>query len=89
MRMRRKKNIDSRIEKCGDRLLVYTSEDLNFSNNGDGEEHLDLKSIFGNDNRIEMEIGCGKGRFINELARRNPNVNYIAVEKSDNVIVQA
>ncbi len=89
MRMRRKKNIDSRIEKCGDRLLVYTSEDLNFSNKGDGEEYLDLKSIFGNDNRIEMEIGCGKGRFINELARRNPDVNYIAVEKSDNVIVQA
>ena len=49
----------------------------------------ELKSIFGNDNRIEMEIGCGKGRFINELARRNPDVNYIAVEKSDNVIVQA
>lgn len=89
MRMRRKKNVDSRIEKCGDRLLVYTSEDLDFSNKGDGEEYLDLKSIFGNDNRIEMEIGCGKGRFINELARRNPDVNYIAVEKSDNVIVQA
>lgn len=36
-----------------------------------------------------MEIGCGKGRFIVELAERNPNINCIAVEKSDNVIVQA
>ncbi len=89
MRMRRKKNIDSRIEKCGDRLIIYSSDDLNFSNTGDGNELLDLKSYFGNDNPIEMEIGCGKGRFISELARRNPHVNYIAVEKSDNVIVQA
>ncbi len=89
MRMRRKKNVDSRISACGDMLMVYESDDLSYSNKGDGSELLDLKAIFGNKNRIEMEIGCGKGRFITELASRNPDVNYIAVEKSDNIIVQA
>ena len=38
---------------------------------------------------MELEIGCGKGLFITELAKRNPNVNYIAIEMLSNVIVEA
>ncbi|MBO5274345.1 MAG: tRNA (guanosine(46)-N7)-methyltransferase TrmB [Clostridia bacterium] len=37
----------------------------------------------------ELEIGCGKGSFIVELARRNPDRNYIAVEKISDVILLA
>jgi len=36
-----------------------------------------------------MEIGCGKGQFVCELAKRDPQFNYLAVEKSSNVIVDA
>lgn len=46
-------------------------------------------TIFKNNNRIEIEIGMGKGDFIIEKALRNPHINYIGIEKFDNVIVRA
>ena len=36
-----------------------------------------------------LEIGCGKGQFAREIAKRNPDKNFLAVEKSSNVIVDA
>jgi tRNA (guanine-N7-)-methyltransferase len=44
---------------------------------------------FNNPNPIHIEIGCGKGKFITELAKNNPNINYIGIEKFDSVIVRA
>lgn len=38
---------------------------------------------------LHMEIGCGKGAFITETARRNPNIQYLAVEKVSSVLVLA
>lgn len=45
------------------------------------------KSIFNNSNDIEIEIGCGKGKFIISKAILNPNINYIAIEKYDTPLV--
>ena len=45
--------------------------------------------MFNNDNPIHIEIGCGKGKFISELAAVNPDVNYIAIEKFDSVLLRA
>ena len=42
-----------------------------------------------NNNPLHLEIGCGKGQFICELAKRNPNINYIAIEVCDDVAVLA
>lgn len=47
------------------------------------------KNIFGNDNPIYIEIGMGKGDFIYENARRNPNINYIGIEKFPSVLAAA
>jgi len=47
------------------------------------------KDRFGNDNPIHIEIGCGKGRFINTLAERHPDVNFIAVELKAEVVLRA
>ncbi|MFD2370772.1 tRNA (guanosine(46)-N7)-methyltransferase TrmB [Brevibacillus sp. GCM10020057] len=47
------------------------------------------KERFGNDNPIHVEIGCGKGRFINTLAERYPDVNFIAVELKAEVVLRA
>ena len=33
--------------------------------------------VFKNDHPIHIEVGMGKGQFIIEIARRNPEVNYI------------
>lgn len=45
--------------------------------------------LFGNDNPIYLEIGMGKGDFIIENALKYPNINFIGIEKFDNVIVRA
>ncbi|KKK38446.1 tRNA (guanine-N7)-methyltransferase [Mesobacillus campisalis] len=38
---------------------------------------------------LHIEIGTGKGRFITEMARANPNINYIGIELQESVIVSA
>lgn len=40
------------------------------------------KAIFGNENPVEIEIGCGKGRFLLEAARQHPEINYVGVERA-------
>ena len=39
--------------------------------------------------RVCLELGCGKGQFITELARRNPENFYIAVEREKGAVVMA
>ena len=41
------------------------------------------KEYFGNDNPIHLELGCGKGQFISELASENLDINYIAIDLVD------
>ena len=36
--------------------------------------------MFGNDNPIVLELGCGKGDYTIALALRNPDINYIGVD---------
>ena len=45
--------------------------------------------IFRNDRPVEVEIGCGKGMFLMEMARLHPEVNYIGIEKFSSVLVRA
>lgn len=48
-----------------------------------------MERIFGNTNPIHIEIGMGKGQFIMELARQNPDINYLGIEKYSSVLVRA
>lgn len=48
-----------------------------------------FKSIFKNNNKIELEIGMGKGDFIINKALTNPDINYIGVEKYPTVLLKA
>ena len=41
------------------------------------------KELFKNNNPIHLELGCGKGQFIANLAVENPNINYIAIDLVD------
>lgn len=47
------------------------------------------KEVFQNENPIQIEVGMGKGRFITELARRNPQINYIGIERYTSVLLRA
>ena len=78
MRRRNVKNIDTRIESA--KLNVITDTTIN-----KGKWH----ELFGNDNPIYLEIGMGKGDFIIEHAKTNPNINYIGLEKFPSVLIQA
>ena len=53
--------------------------------------HLLIKDIseFEKYKDIELEIGCGKGDFITAMALKNPDREYIAVEKVQTVIITA
>ena len=53
------------------------------------EELLNLQELFKNDNPVHLELGMGKGNFIIEMAKRNPNINYLGIEKFESVILQA
>ena len=39
------------------------------------------REAFGNDHPVYVEIGMGKGRFIMDLAARNPDINYLGMER--------
>ena len=86
MRMRRKKNIVKRIEDCSEYLTVMCESERD-SRVVSTEHLIDFCDFFKNNNPVVLEIGCGKGGFACELAEREPNINVLAVEKSDNVIV--
>ena len=47
------------------------------------------KASFGNDAPLHVEIGMGKGQFIHTLAKLNPNINYVGVEKYSTVLLRA
>lgn len=78
MRARRKKHIKTRIEACGE-IVVFNAEALSGH----------WANIFSNNNPIFVEIGCGKGDFITQMAKRNWDINYIAIEKNESVFVGA
>lgn len=78
MRMRKKKNCDARLEKSGS-LWIQNPEEHK------GKWH----EVFGNFAPIHVEIGCGKGKFICEMAEKYPNVNFVAIEVVKDVMVLA
>ena len=41
------------------------------------------KTLFNNGNPIHLELGCGKGGFISQIAPLNPDINYIAIDLVD------
>ena len=82
MRLRNVKGARERIQ-ASDFTLNEDSETLLYEHKGKWNE------IFSNDNPIHIEIGMGKGQFITELARRNPNINYIGIEKFSSVLIRA
>ena len=89
LRMWKKKNLGPRLEAVADYLLDTVTDDPNALTAIQKKEYLDYGAIFGNDHPVYLEIGCGKGQFIAELAARHPEYNYIAVEKVSDVIVMA
>ena len=45
--------------------------------------------VFKNNNPIHLEIGMGKGNFIIDMAKNNPDINFIGVEKYSSITLRA
>lgn len=79
MRMRKKKHLASRTERCKALLIDTASAPrgswLSSCGKAGGELHL--------------EIGCGKGRFLSEHALRAPDSLFVGVEREPNVLLLA
>lgn len=88
MRMRKKKHLDERLAAC-ENLFHMETENRDYRMIDEKRDYIDTETLFGNGNPVHLEIGCGKGRFAAQLALQNPNINYLAVEKTANVIVAA
>jgi len=89
MRMRKKKHLDERLDAVKDILFVLRSEDRNFNSTIENTEYIDISDWFGRKAPLYRVIGCGKGRFAVEYAKRHPEINLLAMEKDSNVIVAA
>ena len=90
MRMRRKRNLEPRMEACESVLIARGRPCLNLKEAAERyRAPVDYAKVFGNGNPVELEVGCGNGGFVLEKARRNPNVNFLAVELCTNVILTA
>ncbi len=48
-----------------------------------------VSSYYEKEGPIHIEIGTGKGGFIVELARRNPQINYLGIEIYESVLYKA
>ena len=89
MRMHKKSHLEERIAACADIVKIADITQKNMKISAATPDILPLETIFGNANPVCLEIGCGKGKFVCETARLNPSINYIAVEKISNVLVEA
>ncbi|MEF9840009.1 MAG: tRNA (guanosine(46)-N7)-methyltransferase TrmB, partial [Lachnospiraceae bacterium] len=45
--------------------------------------------VFENENPLHIEIGMGKGQFLLTLASRNPDINYVGIERYSSVLLRA
>lgn len=79
-RMRTKRNIPARMEKCHERWF-----DAPMLNKGKWREACG----FPEDVPVWLEIGCGKGKFCTEMALRHPEILYIAMERDASVTLAA
>ena len=47
------------------------------------------RTFFENHNEIHIEVGMGKGRFMMEMAEKNPEINYLGIEMYSSVLLRA
>ena len=78
MRMRKKKNLQSRMEAC--RCCWITDPQARKGH---------WRELFPQAKQIRVEVGCGKGRFTMETAKAEPDILLIAVEKVPDAMVVA
>ena len=78
MRMRKKKNLIPRMERCADRL-IQDPQALRGR----------WRDLMPQARELRLELGCGKGRFTAGTAAAEPDVLFVAVEVVPDAMVVA
>ena len=78
MRMRKKPNLELRMARCA-QLLVKNPE----------AQRGRWRELMPEAKELRLELGCGKGRFTAEMARRNPQALYVALERVPDAMIVA
>ena len=78
MRMKKKRHGSERIALLSSLVIENPTE---LSKN--------LLTVYGNNNPLRIEIGCGKGDFIRGKSVQEPEYNYLAIEKIADVCTVA
>lgn len=78
MRMRKKKNLVPRMERCA-RWQIKEPETLRGN----------WRSLMPDAKELRLELGCGKGRFTIQTAAGEPEVLFVAVERVPDAMVMA
>ena len=47
------------------------------------------QAVFGNQNPIHLELGCGKGAFIAQMVAANPDINFMAIDIKSEMLALA
>lgn len=89
MRMHKKSHLEERLAACKDIVTIADLGEKNMKISAAIPDILPLEKIFKNTNPVHLEIGCGKGKFVCETAKLNPDINFVAVEKISNVLIEA
>lgn len=79
--MRRRKKKGSDIKLISHENYVIKGNEIDFKGM--------WSTKFKNNNPIHVEFGTGRGKFITTLAKQNPNINYIAMEVKEEVLLKA
>ena len=78
MRLRNIPGADERID--GSIFVVHEPE---------GHQGQWKSEVFASKGPLFVEIGCGKGMFLTEMAKRHPEHNYLGIEKMSSVLLRA
>lgn len=78
MRMRKKKNLVPRMERCA---AVHVEDGFFMRGH--------WRDLLPGAQELRVELGCGKGRFTVESARNEPDVLFIAIERVADALVVA
>ena len=78
MRMKKKKHGNDRIELLSALFCEEASDTVS-----------NKESVYSKNAPLRVEIGCGKGDFVRQLSLKEPDYNYLAIEKISDVAIVA
>ena len=78
MRMKKKRHGNDRIELLSDLFCEQATDAI-----------APDSSAYASNAPLRVEIGCGKGDFVRQLSVKEPNYNYLAIEKISDVAIVA